>query len=85
MDKKGVFRESLYLFLLFASLILCNIIIKSKNSEEKVINKISSSLHYPKTYFAYILAFLLRFLFRSNDKLLVHLNNNRIGSLKNLL
>ena len=44
MDKKGVFRESLYLFLLFASLILCNIIIKSKNSEEKVINKISSSL-----------------------------------------
>ena len=44
MDKKGVFRESLYLFLLFASLILCNIIIKSKNSEENVINKISSSL-----------------------------------------
>ena len=44
MNKKGVFRESLYLFLLFASLILCNIIIKSKNSEENVINKISSSL-----------------------------------------
>lgn len=44
MDKKGVFRESLCLFLLFASLILCNIIIKSKNSEENVINKISFSL-----------------------------------------
>ena len=44
MDKKGIFRESLCLIFLIMLLFFSNIIIKSKNSEEKVINKISSSL-----------------------------------------
>ena len=44
MDKKGIFRESLCLILLIMLLIFSNIIIKSKNSEERVIKKISASL-----------------------------------------
>ena len=44
MDKKGIFQEFLCLILLTMLLIFSNIIIKSKNSEEKVVNKISSSL-----------------------------------------
>ena len=44
MDKKRIFQEFLGLILLTMLLIFGNIIIKSKNSEERVTNKISSSL-----------------------------------------
>ena len=44
MDKKGIFRETLCLILLTTLLIFSNIIIKSKNSEVRVMEKISSSL-----------------------------------------
>ena len=44
MDKKRIFRDYLCLILLIMALIFSNVIIKSKNSEEKVMNKISSSL-----------------------------------------
>ncbi len=44
MDKKRIFRESVFLFLLTLLLIFSNIVIKSRNSEERVIDKISSSL-----------------------------------------
>ncbi len=44
MDKKGIFREALCLILMIMLLIFSNVIIKSKNSEERVANKISSSL-----------------------------------------
>ncbi len=44
MDKKGIFRESLCLILMIMLLIFSNIIIKSKNSEERVVEKISASL-----------------------------------------
>ena len=44
MDKKRILREVLCLILLIMTFIFSNIIIKSKNSEEKVVDKISSSL-----------------------------------------
>ena len=44
MDKKRIFRESAFLFLLTLLLIFSNIVIKARNSEERVIDKISSSL-----------------------------------------
>ena len=44
MNKKRIFRDYLCLILLIMALIFSNVIIKSKNSEEKVMNKISSSL-----------------------------------------
>ena len=44
MDKKRIFQEFLGLILLTMLLIFGNIIIKSKNSEERVTNKISFSL-----------------------------------------
>lgn len=44
MKKNRIFKESLSLFILILALIFSNIIIKSKNSEEKVLNKISCSL-----------------------------------------
>ena len=44
MDKRSIFRESLCLILLLMLLIFSNIIIKSINSESKVVNKISSSI-----------------------------------------
>lgn len=44
MDKRSIFRETLCLILMIMILILSNIIIKSNNSEERVGEKISSSL-----------------------------------------
>ena len=44
MDKRSIFRESLCLILLLMLLIFSNIIIKSKNSESKVVDKISASI-----------------------------------------
>ena len=49
MEKKNILKESLCLFLLLLIVILSNIIIKSNNSEDKVLNKIYSSLEKIQT------------------------------------
>lgn len=43
MKKNRVFKETLGLIILLTIFILCNIILKSKNSEENILNKISLS------------------------------------------
>lgn len=84
MDKRSIFRESLCLILLLTLLIFSNIIIKSKNSEKNVVNKISSSIEKIQnnhdsiaTYFKDIIAEAEKF-YPANEK-----NNPAIYIFKN--